>query len=58
VEAPGAAADQAQGGVDRFDAGVREPVAERGDDPLVVLFDRLGELDEARDPAAARPGES
>jgi hypothetical protein len=30
-------------------------VGERGNDPLVVLGDRLGELDEARDPAATRP---
>jgi hypothetical protein len=29
VEAVGAAADQAEGGVEGFDAGVREPVGER-----------------------------
>lgn len=32
-------------------------MGERRDDPLVMLADRLGELDEASDPAAACPGE-
>jgi len=57
VEAVGAAADQAQGGVDGLGAGVGEPVGERGDDPVVVLADRLRELDEAGDAAAPGPGE-
>ncbi len=56
VEAVGAAGDQAQGGVDRFCARVREPVRECGDDPAAVLADRLGELGEAGDAAASGPG--
>jgi len=46
VEAEGAAGDQPDLGVDRFDAGVGEAVLNGGDDPGALLGDRAGELDE------------
>jgi hypothetical protein len=47
VEAVGAAADQADGGVDRFGAGVDEAVAQRGDDVVAEDLDGGGCVREA-----------
>src|SRR6202171_5805140 len=44
-------------GVGGFDQSLREAMIEGGVDGLAVAHDAAGELDEHRDPAAARPGD-
>jgi hypothetical protein len=58
VEAEGAAGDQADLGVDRFDAGVGEAVLDRGDDSCALLADRARELQERLQRRASRPGQA
>jgi hypothetical protein len=50
-----ATGDQSDLGVDLLDPGVGEAVLDRGEDPVALLGDRSGELDERRQPAAPRP---
>ena len=50
-----AAGDQSDLGVDLFDAGVRQAVFDRGEDPVALLFDCPRELDERWEPAALGP---
>jgi len=46
VEAEGAVREEADLGVERFEAAVGEPEADRGEDPVAVAADRARELDE------------
>ena len=46
AEAAGAVGDQADGRVHRFEAGVGEAEPDRVEDPVAVLAERAGELDE------------
>jgi hypothetical protein len=48
VEPEGPLRDQSDLGVDLLDAGVGEAVLDRGQDPVALLGDRAGELDECR----------
>ena len=49
------AGDQPDLGVDLLDAGVRQPVSQRGLDPGALLGDRFCELDERLQAASSRP---
>ena len=55
VEPERASGDQADLGVDLLDAGVGEAVLDRGEDPVALVGDRAGELDERRQLASSRP---
>jgi hypothetical protein len=55
VEAEGPAGDQPDLGVDRFDAGVGERVTDCRFDFGALLFDGVGEPQERRELALARP---
>jgi hypothetical protein len=55
VEAKGASGDQADLGVDRFEAGVGEAVLDRGEDPGALVGDGAGELGERFEPRSPGP---
>src|ERR1035437_1026515 len=57
VKAVGAAGDEANLVVQSLGASLVDPEADRGEDPVAVLADRLAELDERREPAAGEAGQ-
>ena len=57
MEASGAADDEAHDGVEALSAGVVDAQSDRGEDPVAVLADGLGGLDECGQAGAAGAGD-